>query len=527
MVSNRTDYDDTLQKIADNLFGRRDFNTTRTPGRNRKQRIYDDTASQLLDMLSGAMHSLTINPAEIWYDLRFSEESLNENQNAAIWLTDVKKRLFNALNSSRANLHSQVAEMFIDLCGFGTGGLFIDEVPGRGVQFSNRPLQELYLTEDAAGVVHSVARCFKLTAEQAVAAFGEKAKQANRSIARNGFEDKCEYRQLIVPVESDEVRRLAETQMPFASFLISCEDHAVMSSGGFHEMPIVTPRWSKEPGEVYGRGCGHNALSNGAGLNEQKKAGLMTAQLAVAPPFIYDQEGVMPGDVAWAPRALIPVDTTTSQLNPPLQELRTNARWDVSKDLLTMDQESVRAAFHWPLLQTLQNPHMTATHVLELSSQQQRHIAPILGRLATEALDPLLSRVFAIESRAGRIPPPPPEVLEGVAGNENDIRFDYVSPVFRALRASAARSIIDYASTISNLSSVVPDVLDVVDMDEGARELARELGVPPSMVKSAVQVEEIRDARNQAAAEDMSKQDAVTLTDQVAKLAKAAPNAAA
>lgn len=520
MVATRYNYESVWQSIADNLFGRRDFTTSRTPGTNRKARIYDDTASQMLDMLSGAMQSLLVNPAERWFALRFEDAELNDSREASDWLRAVEFRLDHAIKAATANFNSQCAETFIDLIGFGTGGLFIDDVPGIGVQFSNRPLQEIYIIEDAAGIVVGVARKFKLTADQAVDKFGDKAKSANRAVKTKGFEDKHEYRQLITKNNDQKPGRLDASGMPWSSVIISMEDQAVMSEGGFREMPLITPRWTKEPGEVYGRGSGHNALSNGGGLNEQKKTAYMAGQLAVAPPRIMESEAVLGSDVSFAPHALIIVDTSSSQMNPPIQELRSSARFDVSEKLLAMDQDSVRAAFHWPLLQSLQDPRMTATQVLELSAQTQRHLAPILGRIQTEFLDPIIDRVFAIEARGGRLPPMPAE-LNGVP---TDYTVDYKSAAFNAQKTNSARLVIDFSSAVANLSSVDPGVLDVVNFDEGVRELGLALDVPPSMMNSPQQVEAIRQANRELAAEQAEAEQMAQSVDNISKLQTSQPN---
>ena len=516
MMSTRYNYESVWQSIADNLFGRRDFTSSRTPGQNRKSRIYDDTASQMLDMLAGAMQSLLVNPAERWFALRFENAELNDSSEASVWLKSVEVRMDHAIKAATANFNSQVAETFIDLIGFGTGGLFIDDVPGIGLQFSNRPLQELYVMEDAAGIVVGVARCFKLTADQAVEKFGDKAKTATRAIDRKGFEDQHDYRQLITKNKDQKPGRLDASGMPWSSLIISVEDKAVMSEGGFREMPLITPRWTKEPGEIYGRGSGHNALSCGGGLNEQKKTAYMAGQLAVAPPRIMESEAVLGSDVSFAPHALIIVDTTSSQMNPPIQELRSSTRFDISKTLLTMDQESVRAAFHWPLLQALQDARMTATQVLELSAQTQRHLAPILGRIQTEFLDPIIDRVFAIEARGGRLPPMPAE-LSGIAA---DYTVDYKSAAFNAQKTNSAKLVIDFSSAVANLSAVDQGVLDVVNFDEGVRELGMALDVPPSMLNSPQQVEEKRQASRELAEEQAAAQEMAQSVDNISKLQK-------
>jgi len=95
--------------------------------------------------------------------------------------------------------------------------------------------------------------------------------------------------------------------------------------------------------------------------------------------------------------------------------------------------------------------------------------------------------------------------------------------VARAQQTSDARAIIDFSGFITNLAQSVPEVLDVADLDDGARELADALGVPPTMIRDSEQVAKIRAAKRQAAAEEQQREDLVTATDQLAKMSAATP----
>ncbi len=127
------------------MMGRRDFTVIRTRGEQRMQRIYDDTSKVSSSLLSGAMHSLLASPHQRWFALGFEDPRLQDAQGAAEWIQLAEKRVYTALRAPSANFHSSLNETFIDLIDFGTGGIFVDDVAGVGVQFSARPLQELYL----------------------------------------------------------------------------------------------------------------------------------------------------------------------------------------------------------------------------------------------------------------------------------------------------------------------------------------------------------------------------------------------
>jgi len=521
LMGDRRTTETTWQQIADNQLGRRDFTTERTRGQQRMQRIYDDTSKVSGSLLSGAIHSLLVSPAARWFGLSFEDPQFKEVEGAAEWLKAAEKRLYAAMSAPEANFHAQLAEMFIDLIYFGTGAIFVDDVPGQGIQFSARPLQELFLAEDHSGRIDTIVRQFKLTARQAVALWGDKAESAKRALDSGKSEDKNTYIHIIIPNDDYAIGKVDTSGMPWASFHLSSEDNVILSRGGFHEKPMATPRWEKDSGEVFGRGPGWNALSTQKMLNEMKKEMIIAGQKANSPAMMVDSESVLPGDLRFSPNSVIPINSVMAGMNPPIQPVPNGGDFRISVAEIEDARKSVQDAFHHQLIETIRDPRMTATQVLELSAQMQRHLAPILGRMQTELLEPIIERVFAIEARAGRLPVAPPDL------QDQNIKIDYVSPVARAQQTSEARAIIDFSGIVANLAQASPGVLDIVDFDAGTRELGEALGIPPNMLRSEYEVEVRREAAQQLAEEQEEERQLIAATDQVAKLAKAQPNSQA
>ncbi|UCC74107.1 MAG: head-tail connector protein [Gemmatimonadota bacterium] len=510
LANERKTFEANWQEIADHELGRRDFITMRTAGEQRMQRIYDDTAKVSGGLLAGAMHSLLTNPATKWFELKFEDNRLNQIPTAALWLHFAEKQLYNAFNRPEAGFHAQLAENYIDLVYFGTSCLFVEDVAGSGVRFSARPLAEMYLAENAAGRIDTVFRKFRLTARQAVELFGVRAKRAQKDMNSNRPDDRRDYLHVIVPNGDRTVGRIDVAGMAWASFMVAFEENEILSAGGYREFPLAIPRWQKDAGETYGRGPGWDALSDQKMVNEMKRVSLKAGQKAVDPPLLVDSEGVLPSQLRVRPGGIIPINAVMSQLNPPVQALESKTRFDISVTLIEDTRQQVKEAFHHQLIEMIRDPRMTATQVLELSAQMQRHLAPILGRMQTEMLEPTIERVFAIEARAGRLPAIPLE-LQG-----QPLKIEYVSPVARAQKASDARAIIDLFNIGSGLVQIEPGVLDVLNMDAGIRELADALGVPPTVIRSVEQVE----ARRQAMAQLAEERDAERQTQIAADVAQ-------
>jgi len=301
---------------------------------------------------------------------------------------------------------------------------------------------------------------------------------------------------------------------------LSREDRIILDEGGYHEMPYITPRWEKGAGETYGYGCGWNALSSSLMQNQMRKLRLTAHQKAVAPPTMVDSEAVLPGDTDLSPWAIIPVNNIMSSMTPPIQEVRSASNFQLSTEDIVDGRQTIQNAFHHQLIELLRDPRMTATQVLQLDGHMQRHLAPILGRQQTEMAEPIIDRVFGIEFRAGRLPPPPPSI-----SNQN-IAVDYENPIARAQKNSSVQAIITLTNYALEASQFDPDIRHVVNIEVGARQLSEALGAPVEMINPTKEVERRKAAEREFAAQQAQMQEAVVATDQIAKLAKAAPQPA-
>jgi Bacteriophage head to tail connecting protein len=116
-------------------------------------------------------------------------------------------------------------------------------------------------------------------------------------------------------------------------------------------------------------------------------------------------------------------------------------------------------------------------------------------------LNKVIDRAFAMASRAGLLPEPPPEL----AGQT--LKVEYISVLAQAQRAIGIGGIERLTGYVASLAQVKPDILDKVDLDQAVDEYAEMLGTPPSIVLSDEVVGKRRNARAemQAAAAKMEQ----------------------
>ena len=166
---------------------------------------------------------------------------------------------------------------------------------------------------------------------------------------------------------------------------------------------------------------------------------------------------------------------------------------------------------------------VTATYVLQNRDEKMRLLSPMLARLQSEFLGPLIDRTFAImwrQSVARRFGPgamlsQPPAELSGVP-----LRVEYVSPIAVAQRTSQLDAIQRLVQTAVGLMQLDPMAAKSIDAEGILRLTARDLNTPAIAMKSAAQVAQERAAQQEA-------EQAMAQQAQVAGLAKAAKDGSA
>jgi hypothetical protein len=153
---------------------------------------------------------------------------------------------------------------------------------------------------------------------------------------------------------------------------------------------------------------------------------------------------------------------------------------------------------------------ITATEVMERQSEKLTVLGPVLERLETELLNPLIDRTFNIMYRNGLIPPPPMEI-QGM-----DVKVQYISVLAQAQKMTGTTAINQVIQFIMSAAQANPAILDNVDWDEAAQEYAEMLGIPAKVMASPEAIAMLRQAKAKAQ----------VIAQQQANMAQGAQNAA-
>ncbi len=143
----------------------------------------------------------------------------------------------------------------------------------------------------------------------------------------------------------------------------------------------------------------------------------------------------------------------------------------------------------------LENPNMTATQAMLIAQQQGQMTAPVIGRLQSEWLGPLLRRESGIMYRQGLHPEMPAVLREFIEDSKEGLTIEYQSPMTRAARSEEAVGILRTFETLAPIAQIDPEVYQMFDTEVIARTVAEVNGVPTKALKSKDRLAEEAEAK--------------------------------
>lgn len=409
----------------------------RTPNEKRMTKVYDSTGISSNQLLAAGLHGLATNPASKWFTLRMVELGFEDDDAVKDWLSDTSDIMRAEMYAPGTGLTTALNELYEELGAFGTSAMFIGERDAGGLLFQTRPLHECFIAENHENTVDTVFRKTTMTARQVVQMWPKTASaDVQKHIKDNKPDTPIEIVHAVHPRTDRERGKRNKTNQPFASCYIEVKTKHLLEESGFPEFPYSVPRWAKLPGEEYGRSPGMTALPDVKMLQEMMKTTIKAAQKAVDPPLMIPDDGVV-GPVRTTPGGFI--YTRGERVVTPLIS---GGRLELSFEMMEDLRNRIRTTFFADVLQIVSDTEMTATEVVQRTTERMRLLGPIIGRLESELLGPMIERVFGILSRSGKIPPLPQTFLERAktTGKGPIYGIEFVSPIAMAQKMTEANA---------------------------------------------------------------------------------------
>ena len=511
LMEKRSNWESHWQEVADLMLPRKaEITKERARGDKRHTQIFDATSVHALELLAASLHGMLTSSANRWFSLRFKETQLNENDEAKEWLEDSTQRMYDVI--SKSNFQQEIFECYHDLIAFGTSCLMIEEDQEDVLNFSARHIKEIYIQENKKGYVDTLYRRFKMPAQAAVSKFGfENVSREIQNIANKNPFDDVDLVHVVRPRIDYDPNKKDKKNMPYQSIYFEYGSGHIISIGGFLEHPYVIPRYLKASTEQYGRSPGMNALPDVKVLNKMVENSLKAAAKQIDPPLLIPDDGML------APIRMSPgsINYYRSGSRDRIEPLNINANTSITINNENQRRDAINKMFHIDQLVVTENRNMTATEVIQRQEEKMRILGPVLGRLQSELLSPLITRVFNILLRNGLFMQSP-DILQ-----QQELKIEFVSPMALAQRGQELQSLMRGLEIFGSLAQTMP-VMDYIDENGLVKQIISILGLPAKVIKSDAEVEQIRADRAEQEAQQMEMQQQMAET-QMAK--NAAPMA--
>ena len=155
LIEKRKTWESHWQECADLFLPRRaDITEKHTRGDKRNIQIFDATSTHSLELLASSLHGTLTSSATRWFNLRFKNAVLNDDDSAREWLENSTDKMYLAF--SRSNFQQSVYECYFDLLCFGTAAIFLESDEEDIIRFSARHIKEIYIAENDKGLINCI-----------------------------------------------------------------------------------------------------------------------------------------------------------------------------------------------------------------------------------------------------------------------------------------------------------------------------------------------------------------------------------
>ena len=465
-------------------------------GQKRHHNIINGTGLYAARTFAAGFMAGASNPASIWFHLRTPDADLMDFEPVRQWLFLVESDM--RLLMSQSNFYDLLFMAYLDLGIGGTYSGVINEDLRTTIRCQNFTPGRYYIDQDHNGRANTVYKVQPLTVLQMVNMFGEEnVSQTIRNMyAKQQYH---QWRNAIQAIEPNTTRvpGMADSRnMRYRSWWFEEKGNAEkwLRQSGFRENPALGVRWLLADEDIYGRSPGMDALGDNKGLQLQERRKAQAIDKLVDPPMVAAPElrntptTLLPGGVTFASFAA----SGGAPAFQPAYAIRPDVR-ALTDDIQTTEERVNREMYVdlFRMLIDTTRREITAREVDEKAEEKLSLLGPALTRMNGELYIPAIDRIFAISLRAGRYPPPPPE-LQGMP-----LKVEFISILHQAQRRVQTQGIERTAGFVITLMDAYPEAADKLNVDEMVEEYGEAMAIPPKLLRSQEEVQARREEREQ------------------------------
>jgi len=483
-------------------------------------KIIDGSATRYVDIFAAGMQSGLTSPSRPWFKLGLQDADLAAFQPVRAWLDECERRMYAVMDAS--NFYASLHHIYKELPVFGTAAQIILEDFENVIRCRPFTIGEFWLALDASLRVDTLYRHGWYHAHQLEDQFGKAnlSQAALNALAGNNVKAMFQVIQAIEPdPEYVDRRDISKKAYRSVYFELGGESDKILRQRGYDEFPCQAPRWNIVGSKVWGRGRGMEALGDVKMLQRFVEAQLVNYDKAMEPPVVAppglkgEQINTIPNGITYvddmggnnAMRSLYNVPNMIESAETKIQAIKSDLKeWFFTNLFMMLANQPTRSG-------------VTATEIAERHEEKLQVLGPVLERVHGELLDPAIVRIFAIMSRVGALPPPPP--IPELRGQS--IKIEYTSTLAVAAKMSGLTAIDQFIGRIGAAAQIRPEVLDNVNFDAYVQVYADDIAVPAKLLNTPEQIAKIRAAR----AQQQQQQQQAAMMASAAQTAKTASQA--
>lgn len=458
-------------------------------------RLLDSTATDSIRLLASSVLSSITPSHQKWGSLQVT--TVSEDQvphDAKKWLEDAAGTMIKNIHA--ANYDAQALEFFTDVMVGGMSGLYVEK-KGGSYHFEAWSLATLYCQEVLGdGYIDTIYRQVRFTAAEAVKKFGNKVPEAvSNEFTNDPYSSKqFDFIHTIRPrfgKNGKQMKGKIKASLPFESIYVCKKSGMVCLESGYHEMPVIVPRWMRIPDTDYAVGPMYDALPDMKTLNKVVETMMRNAEMATSGTFVAVNDGTInPATFKVGPNRVVYVNDINN-----IKPLASGGDIQFAVGEIGRLQGQVRRTLLADQLGPTEKAVTTATEINTRTSIIRQILGPIFGRLQAEYLVPLVTRCFGLGVRDGDFGQPPTS-LQNVGFN-----ITYRSPLALAQKQQELEGLDQFEIRLTQLLQLKPELGDLYDWDAAVRKKAELLAVDVDLVRDESNVIELRKTKTQEQAQ--------------------------
>ena len=486
----------------------------RNKGYKRNTKQFNNTSRLAVRTLSSGMMSGITSPARPWFRLSISDLNLREYAPVKEWLNQVQSLMYRVYAAS--NVYNSLHQLYSELGVFGTGAMGIFADFENVIHCTTYTAGAYMLAMNGKNQIDTLYREYEISVGQCVKEFGYEncsttvQKQWDSGNTESWVQivhvmEPNDNRDMISPLAKHKASRSAYYEVGNNSE----KENKFLRESGTDEFPVIAPRWDIAYQDIYATDCpGMTGLGDTKALQLGERRKYQAIDRMVDPPLqgpatMQNKVGksIRNGEIVWLPG--------TGNGLRSIYDFRPDLNAMVSVN--DQAEDRIRRAFYEDLFLMLagdsRRQPVTAREIAEKHEEKLLMLGPMLERMHTEGLDPLIDITFNKLQNANVLPEPPDEI-KGM-----DLNVEYISILAQAQRLVATGGLERLGNFVGQLSTVWPEARHKFDASQAIDEYAEAIGTAPKVIRSDDEVESLQAAEAAAQAQAGAMEQGQELAD--------------